>query len=103
MADPHLATVTDLVFEALPDLEQAQLVELLDFIAIQHAGYNYNADNSSRAKEIASYVAQAPFAVSPTGVKWYAVPSPRTASWMTLDLSRSREHMAASPSSPVAP
>ena len=106
MAEEHLAAVRDLVFEALPDLDQAQLVELLEFIATQHSGYNYSADNGNRAKDIAAFLARAPFAVSKTGVEWCAATAlalrAHGRGGRCTQLARI-EKMAASPSSPAVP
>jgi hypothetical protein len=60
--------VQQAVFEALPGLAVENLVELLEFIAVQHSGSNFNADNQSKALEIAAFCRTKTFACSTQGV-----------------------------------
>ena len=56
------------VFAALPDLEEQDLVDLLDFVFVQHSGKSFNPDNTAKKVEIVSLVQARPFAVSQRGV-----------------------------------
>ena len=56
------------LFEALPQLREAELVDILEFIAAQHSGNNFNADNSAKALDVCAFVQKRPFAVSKEGV-----------------------------------
>ena len=44
-----------------------QLVDMLEFVATQHSGSSFNADNTEKALEIAAFCRQRPFAVSASG------------------------------------
>ena len=44
------------VFEALPKLREEQLVDVLEFVAAQHTGTNFNPDNASKALEVCAFV-----------------------------------------------
>ena len=67
MADNALASVQTALFSALPGLPPNEMVDMLEFIATQHAG-SFNPDNTDKALEIAAFVQQRPFAVSARGV-----------------------------------
>lgn len=56
------------LFEALPTHGAERLVDLLEFIAVQHSGSSFNPDNTAKALDIAAFVKKRPFAVSQTGV-----------------------------------
>ena len=56
------------LFEALPKYREEQLVDLLEFVAAQHSGRNFNPDNSSKALDICNFLRRRPFAASPAGV-----------------------------------
>ena len=56
------------VFEALPKLREEQLVDVLEFVAAQHTGTNFNPDNASKALEVCAFVRRRPFAVTAEGV-----------------------------------
>ena len=56
------------VFEALPDLQEHELVELLDFIFQQHSGSAFNPDNTAKKETIVRFVKERPFAVSERGI-----------------------------------
>ena len=60
--------VAEAVFEALPDLPEQQLVDLLDFVFTQHSGSSFNPDNTEKKQEIVRFVEERPFAVSERGV-----------------------------------
>jgi len=60
--------VAESVFEALPDLEEQELVELLDFVFQQHSGGAFNPDNTPKKEVIVGFVNERPFAVSERGV-----------------------------------
>ena len=60
------------VFEALPGLPVERLVQLLEFDAVQHSGSNFNADNQSKALEIAAFCKDKPFPYSTQGVNSFA-------------------------------
>ena len=69
MSDPSLLQqVTGSILEALPDLQEDELVELLDFIFQQHSGSAFNADNTAKREAIVQFVEERPFAVSERGV-----------------------------------
>ena len=55
--------------QALPDTAEAELVDLLDFIQVQHSGSSLNPDNTSCADAIVNFVRQRPFAASQRGVE----------------------------------
>ena len=40
--------VAEVVFEALPDLQEQELIDLLDFIFTQHSGSAFNPDNTPK-------------------------------------------------------
>ena len=63
------------VFEALPDLQEEELVELLDFIFQQHSGGAFNPDNTPKKEAIVQFVKERPFAVSERGVTRRAHPT----------------------------
>ena len=56
------------LFKALPSYAMEQLTELLEFIATQHPGSNFNPDNTSKAIEICAFCKKTPFPVSAAGV-----------------------------------
>ena len=60
--------VRDALIEALPNLAEAELVDLLEFVYTQHSGSNFNADNTSKAHATAVFVESRPFAISKRGV-----------------------------------
>ena len=66
--------VAESVFEALPDLQEEELVELLDFIFQQHSGGAFNPDNTPKKEAIVRFVKERPFAVSERGVTRRAHP-----------------------------
>ena len=51
--------VAESVFEALPDLEEQELVELLDFVFQQHSGGAFNPDNTPKKEVIVGFVNEA--------------------------------------------
>lgn len=53
---------------SLPDLSEERLVQLLEFVAVQHNGNNFNADNTKKMSEIVAFLEECPFAVTPEGV-----------------------------------
>ena len=61
-------SVMQVLFEALPGLPAERIVDLLEFIAVQHYGGNFNQDNTMKGLEIASFCKRRPFAVSKSGV-----------------------------------
>lgn len=63
-----IGRVQKALFEALPALSAERLVDLLEFIAVQHSGQNFNPDNTAKAIEIAAFCKKHPFAVSRSGV-----------------------------------
>ena len=67
--------VAESVFEALPDLEEQELVELLDFVFQQHSGGAFNPDNTPKKEVIVGFVNERPFAVSERGVTRRAPPT----------------------------
>ena len=56
------------LLDCLPHLSEDKLVDMLEFIAIQHTGSQFQSDNSGQAKAISDFVGRRPFAVSKTGV-----------------------------------
>ena len=67
--------VATAVFEALSDLQEDELVELLDFIFQQHSGSAFNPDNTAKKEAIVRFVKERPFAVSERGVARRAHPT----------------------------
>lgn len=62
------ASLQAALVEALPHLSEERLVDLLEFVAIQHSGGNFKPDNSAYATQIADFVADHPYATSSDGV-----------------------------------
>ena len=56
------------LFEALPSLPPDRLVDLLEFVAVQHSGSSFNPDNTPRGLEIAAFCKERPFAGTRAGV-----------------------------------
>lgn len=67
-----IARVQQALFEALPGLQVERLVELLEFIAVQHSGSNFNPDNQDKALEIAAFCQKSSYPVSKAGVSGLA-------------------------------
>lgn len=67
-ADSIIARTSNALFEALPGMKVERLTELLEFIAVQHSGSNFNPDNQSKALEIAAFCNKHSFPCSPQGV-----------------------------------
>lgn len=85
MADPSLQQqVAESVFEALPDLQEEELVELLDFIFQQHSGGAFNPDNTPKKEAIVRFVKERPFAVSEHGVTRRAHPDTARSRYVAL-------------------
>ena len=59
----------EILEQALPDTAEAELVDLLDFIQVQHSGSSLNPDNTRCADAIVDFVRQRPFAASQRGVE----------------------------------
>ena len=59
--------IHDALVTALPALPPSKLVDLLEFIAVQHVA-SFNPDNTGKALEIAAFCKRSPFAVSRPGV-----------------------------------
>lgn len=54
----------------MPELNEAQLVDMLEFIATQHSGKNFEpGKNVDKADEIAAFVKKSPFAVTKEGIR----------------------------------
>jgi hypothetical protein len=66
--DGVILRVQKALFEALPALASERMVDLLEFIAMQHPGHSFNPDNTAKALEIAAFCRRHPYAVSPSGV-----------------------------------
>ncbi|KAL1528916.1 hypothetical protein AB1Y20_010238 [Prymnesium parvum] len=62
------AMLTDALMEVLPHLEEDRLVQLLEFVAVQHSGNNFNTDNTGKAAEIVAFLERQPFAATALGV-----------------------------------
>ena len=76
--------VAESVFEALPDLEEQELVELLDFVFQQHSGGAFNPDNTAKKEVIVGFVNERPFAVSERGVTRRAPPDTARSQFVAL-------------------
>ena len=76
--------VAESVFEALPDLEEQELVELLDFVFQQHSGGAFNPDNTAKKEVIVGFVNERPFAVSERGVTRRAPPDTARSRFVAL-------------------
>jgi len=63
-----LQACTKCLFEALPKMHEQELVDLLEFVAVQHSGNNFNPDNSAKALEICAFLSKRPFAATKVGV-----------------------------------
>ena len=61
-------SLTSALMESLPHLSEERLVHLLEFVAVQHSGNNFNPDNTAKEAEIIAFLKTAPYAVSPEGV-----------------------------------
>lgn len=66
--DDVILRVQKSLFDALPGLPAERMVDMLEFIATQHSGRNFNPDNTEKALEIAAFCQKSPFAVSKAGV-----------------------------------
>jgi len=60
--------VACMLSEALPGLPAPHLVDLLDFVHVQHSGSCFSADNTGRADAIVAFLSERPFAVTEAGV-----------------------------------
>jgi len=60
--------LTQALMESLPYLSEDRLVNLLEFVAVQHSGNMFNSDNSGKAAGIAAFLSRAPYATTPEGV-----------------------------------
>ncbi len=76
--------VAESVFEALPDLQEDELVELLDFVFQQHSGGAFNPDNTPKKEAIVRFVKERPFAVSERGVARRAHPDTARSRYVAL-------------------
>ena len=72
--------VAEVVFEALPDLQEQELIDLLDFIFTQHSGSAFNPDNTEKKDEIVQFLEGRPFASSERGVARCGTPPGNTPS-----------------------
>lgn len=61
-------TLESTLLDCLPDLSEDKLVDMLEFIAVQHTGSPFSADNIAQAEAISEFVTNRPFAVTKTGV-----------------------------------
>ena len=59
---------TKCLFEALPKLPEDRLVDILEFVATQHSGRNFDPDNTAKALEVAAFLQRRPYPVSDAGV-----------------------------------
>ena len=80
------------LFEALPGLKTKEMVELLEFIATQHSGSNFQPDNQSKALEIAAFCRDNEFPVSRQGVAALARLARHALGSSTGDSATSTEH-----------
>ena len=63
--------LTAALMESLPHLSEERLVQLLEFVAVQHSGKNFNPDNVAKEVEIIAFLKTAPYATTPEGVSRY--------------------------------
>jgi hypothetical protein len=63
-----LESLQSALLECLPHLSEDTLVDMLEFIAVQHPGSTFQPDNSEQAPAICEFVKHRPFAVTMVGV-----------------------------------
>ena len=67
-SEQTIAKVLEAITAALPELAEHEVIDILEFIHVQHGGSSFNPDNTAKAAAIIGFLNARPFAGSARGV-----------------------------------